>query len=230
MSYIRVLAKPIHNELPPLSLYKPKPKDIIAGGDPVRTPVDRLAARVIAPAPDWAKPSPPPATKAERFMNLENRNAPTKTNDELSRSSVGGPGVDRVAQKKEADQHVELADAMAKRFTKNVEDSENLVRRAEEATAAIKYLCEHMPLAYNEYDDQIINALKKTRATKVAIEIETKQTLAALSDIRKFFLDPRHEEEVVKLKEFVDICERLRELKASGFLDAVSDTILRLSI
>jgi hypothetical protein len=25
MSYIRVLAKPIHNELPPLSLYKPKP-------------------------------------------------------------------------------------------------------------------------------------------------------------------------------------------------------------
>ena len=229
-NYIRLLSKPIPKEgIAPLSLYKPKPKELIAGGDPVRIPVDRVAARVVAPAPDWAKAPPPPAQKREKPMNDK---APIAASDKKmsDRISQSGGNTFLVGTKKDADFNVELAGKFEKHFDKNVEDTENLVKRAEEARAAIEYLVNNVKREWVEYDDFIIEALKKARATKVAIEIETKQTLTALGDVRKFFLDPRHEQEVQKLKEFVDICDRLRELKSSGFLDAISDTILRLSM
>ena len=151
-----------------------------------------------------------------------------RTYDQISQAA--DPGAFLVQTKKEADFEVELTDAQTKRFVKNVQDTETLVKRAEEARAAIEYLVSHVKVVWAEYDDYITKALTKARATKVAIEIETKQTLSTLSDVRKFFLDPRHEEEVQRLKEFVQICERLRELKADGFLDAVTDTILRLEM
>lgn len=239
MAYSAVLAKrstaAARAELPPLSLYKPKPKDIIAGGDPVRTPVDRVAARVVAPAPEWAKPPPPPATKAERHkVNPPPSDEERKKNDGANRAlSQGGyspGGKDQIRTKKEADFNVELTDGVAKRFERNVEATEDLVRRAEEATAAVKYLVEHVPIQYAAYDEFLLKALRDTRAAKAAIEIETKLILATLADVRKFFLDPKHEEEVAKLKEFINLCERLRALKDSGFLDTIADTILRLEI
>jgi hypothetical protein len=52
--------------------------------------------------------------------------------------------------------------------------------------------------------------------------------MAALKDVRQFFLNENHETEVARLKEFVELCERLQKLKASGFLDTVADTMLKL--
>ena len=239
MSYTAILARAAavaaatKNELPPLSLYKPKPKTIVAGGDPVLMPVDKMAARVVAPAPEHFKPPPAPATKVERHkVNKEEQESwgSDAANKELSRGGYSPSGKDFIKQKKEKDFDVELAAGMTKRFEKNVEATEDLVRRAEEATAAVKYLVDHMPIQYAAYDEFLLKALKDTRGVKAAIEIETKLVIAALADIRKFFLDPRHEEEVAKLKEFITLCERLRELKNSGFLDTIADTILRLEI
>ena len=59
---------------------------------------------------------------------------------------------------------------------------------------------------------------------------EIRESLSALRDIRKFFLDPEHEKEMVRLEQFVALCRELQALKQSGVLDAVSDTIIRLGL
>lgn len=71
--------------------------------------------------------------------------------------------------------------------------------------------------------------LKQLRELRMATTTETVQLKSALSDIRKFFLDDRHPEEVKRLLEFVEVCERLKKLKQDGTLDAVADTILKLA-
>ena len=66
------------------------------------------------------------------------------------------------------------------------------------------------------------------REKKFALESETRQLLSAFGDVRQFFLDDRHEEQVKRLAEFVALCERLKALKETGFLDTVADTMLKL--
>jgi hypothetical protein len=58
---------------------------------------------------------------------------------------------------------------------------------------------------------------------------EVSAMMKPLEDLRKFFLGADHETEVARLREFVDLCERLEKLKESGFLDTVADTMLKLS-
>lgn len=70
---------------------------------------------------------------------------------------------------------------------------------------------------------QELRGLRMTSTTEVAA------MLKPLEDLRKFFLGDQHIEEVAKLKEFVELCERLERLKKSGFLDTVADTMLKLA-
>lgn len=73
----------------------------------------------------------------------------------------------------------------------------------------------------NEYLGQI-------RQFRMAAVAEFSIALKQFEDVRKFFLSERHDQEIVRLREFVDLCERLQRLKQSGFLDAVAETMLRL--
>ena len=70
--------------------------------------------------------------------------------------------------------------------------------------------------------------LPKIRSARMAMTEEVSHLLISLADVRKFFLSPEHTEETKRLGEFVTICERLKALKESGFLDTVADTMLRL--
>ena len=67
------------------------------------------------------------------------------------------------------------------------------------------------------------------RAMRMTTTTEVSAMIKPLTDIRKFFLGDDHQKEMDRLKEFVDICERLETLKKSGFMDAVADTMLKLS-
>ena len=71
--------------------------------------------------------------------------------------------------------------------------------------------------------------LELIRGMRMASKIEVSEMMKPLEDIRKFFLGKNHEEEVKRLTEFVELCERLEKLKKSGFLDSVADTMLKLS-
>lgn len=70
---------------------------------------------------------------------------------------------------------------------------------------------------------ETFRSMRMTTTTEVAAMIKP------LEDLRKFFLGDDHQKEMDRLKEFVDICERLEKLKKSGFLDTVADTMLKLS-
>ena len=71
--------------------------------------------------------------------------------------------------------------------------------------------------------------LKELRDAKSALTIENNILLRDLKEVRQFFLGPEHRQEIERLKEFVELCERLQKLKQDGTLDAVADTILRLA-
>jgi hypothetical protein len=73
---------------------------------------------------------------------------------------------------------------------------------------------------------EFINELRAMRmgATREAAEI-----IAPLQEIRQFFLGKQHDQEIARLREFVELCERLQKLKQDGFLDAVADTMIKLA-
>lgn len=77
-----------------------------------------------------------------------------------------------------------------------------------------------------EIKKQFIETIRGLRMTVVT---EVAATKKPLDDLREFFLGDDHEKEIKRLKEFVDLCERLENLKKNGVLDAVADTILKLS-
>lgn len=72
--------------------------------------------------------------------------------------------------------------------------------------------------------------IRELRMFKIAAVAELSIALKSFEDVRKFFLSDKHDAEIAKLREFVDLCERLNRLKQSGFLDAVSETILKLEL
>lgn len=124
--------------------------------------------------------------------------------------------------------NAEIAKKGAKLYAASVENAETLAKRAKDATDAIAYIASHIETSWEDCRENLKSSLAEIREIKFAIDSETKQLLSALGDIRRFFLDDRHEEQVRRLAEFVSLCERLKSLKDSGFLDDVADTILRL--
>lgn len=77
-----------------------------------------------------------------------------------------------------------------------------------------------------EFKKEIIETFRGMRMTTMT---EVATMMKPLEDLRKFFLGAEHDKEIARLREFVDLCERLETLKKSGFLDTVADTMLKLS-
>jgi hypothetical protein len=71
--------------------------------------------------------------------------------------------------------------------------------------------------------------VEEIRGMRESVTAEVASTLKPLEDIRRFFLGPEHDKEIARLREFVELCERLKKLKDEGFLDSVADTLLKLS-
>lgn len=69
---------------------------------------------------------------------------------------------------------------------------------------------------------------KDMHAFRASVLLDVSGAKRELEDVRKFFLAKEHTQEVERLKEFIGLCERLRELKRDGTLDAVAETILKL--
>lgn len=72
--------------------------------------------------------------------------------------------------------------------------------------------------------------VSKLRSARMAVTSEMAQSLAALKDVRKFFLEEDHAAEVARLERFVSLCQAMIDLKKNGVLDAVCDSALRLAV
>ena len=108
-------------------------------------------------------------------------------------------------------------------------DMSNLARVAldsrkvlEEETAGIGKIIE-------AFDGAVHDGMQKLRSNRMTVVLECASMSGALQDVRRFFLGPNYEQEQKALAEFVDLCEHLKALKDSGFLDSVADTMIRLA-
>lgn len=122
----------------------------------------------------------------------------------------------------------EIARKLVQKTKSNVEQQQEFVKQVQDAKLALELAVTTCRKAMMDFLDETTKYLAEVRQTKVALGTETRQLLAQCQDVRTFFLSPDHATEVQRLKEFVEVCERLKALKESGFLDNVADTILRL--
>jgi hypothetical protein len=103
------------------------------------------------------------------------------------------------------------------------------VKAAEDARAIIKELMQGLGGDMERFEANSKLYIEGIRQTRFAIVTECSQMTKPLSEVRQFFIGSDYKEQVTRLREFVELCERLQKLKESGFLDAVSDTMLRLA-
>ena len=83
---------------------------------------------------------------------------------------------------------------------------------------------------YNQVSPFLKDQISELRNTRLQAVSEVKASISLIRDIREFFLQPEHSEQIKRLKEFVEVCNQLKRLKDEGTLDAIGDTILKLSI
>ena len=182
------------------------------------TPVDRVAARVVSKAPWWAHLE----SKTNTTMNEKD------TKDNLVKSNYGSGLV--VRDKTDHEMTQQISSSFVKQTEKTISETESLTQRALEARAAMDVLSESWKKAWFDFQATSDERLKEFRMTRIAVDTEMRLLLASLKEVRMFFLDDDYQKEIARLKEFADVCERLQQLKSSGFLDTVAETILKLAV
>lgn len=105
----------------------------------------------------------------------------------------------------------------------------DLIEQTKEARDTLKEAVEGIGYNLETLKPLKREMIEELRGLRMTSTTEAAEMLKPLEDIRKFFLCDQHAKEVERLKEFVEICERLKKLKDSGFLDTVADTMLKLA-
>lgn len=103
------------------------------------------------------------------------------------------------------------------------------VLAAQDARKIIRELTQGIGGEMEQFNASSKRYLDDIRQTRFAVVSETADMTKGLRDVRQFFLGSDYSEQITRLREFVDLCERLHKLKQSGFLDTVADTMLRLA-
>lgn len=105
----------------------------------------------------------------------------------------------------------------------------NITEQAIEAKTALAEACNRIGENMEKLKPMKKDMIDELRGLRMTTTTEVAAMLKPLEDLRKFFLGAEHDKEIARLREFVDLCERLQTLKESGFLDSVADTMLKLS-
>lgn len=219
-----------------------RPKEQVVGGDIKWKPVDKTAAIVVSKAPWWAHPPPPqkaevqkpkrqkPKPKKRKRMSMrvaDEIEAPAPKNGQyISKEGIkihmvnGQPMMD-----------VESTYAyLERRVAELVNEVAPGVKAAKDARATIDELLHGIGGDMEKFQAATKLYLEDIRATRFAVVTETASMTKGLKEVRQFFLGGDYKEEIARLREFVELCERLQKLKESGFLDKVADTMLTLSV
>lgn len=104
-----------------------------------------------------------------------------------------------------------------------------LIEDTNEAKTALRAAIEGIGENMDKIKPMKKELIENLRGMRMTTTTEVAAMLKPLEDLRKFFLGSEHDKEIARLREFVDLCERLETLKKSGFLDTVADTMLKLS-
>jgi hypothetical protein len=227
-----------------------RPSEKVVGGDILWKPVDRQAAMLLAKAPWWAQPpqvaTPKPEPEKKQTKPKKERTRMVKHASEL----VERNGDVAVGTEKKwivfGDWAIE-AKGICKRTGQPLMDEidawpillESMNKMKHELTpAALAMIDGEKALrdatrAAKECMEETRSASKvlldEVRQSKYAMLAEVSALVTPLKELRQFFIGSDYKEQVTRLSEFVDLCERMQKLKDSGFLDSVADTMLRLA-
>ena len=134
-----------------------------------------------------------------------------------------------VVDKSDEEFNLDLAKMIVKKSEELKDDTIDIALRVLQAHASLEWSVNHIKKSWVEWQKEAHDALEELRQLRFALTTEAKHVLAQAKDVRNFFLDDKHIEEMRQLREFVDVVDRLAELEKSGTLDALVDVILRLN-
>lgn len=216
-------------------------REKVVGGEVLWKPVDRASAMLLAKAPWYCQPPtitqpPQPAKKKERRTRMS-KHAINETTLErqLPPGVPGQPYVSksgiRVVRVNGEDMFCvdDIQAVICAEIANLPKETRPNVQAAEDARKIIGELTDGIGGQMEKFRANTKMYLDDIRQTRFAVVNETNQMMGPLKDIRQFFLGPDYKDEIARLRDFVDLCERLQKLKESGFLDNVADTMLRLS-
>jgi hypothetical protein len=81
-------------------------------------------------------------------------------------------------------------------------------------------------MAWMELSNQVMTDI---RSARMAIGVESSKLLDECKQVRQFFMSPENEAGVKRLKDFVDLLEKLRSLKSDGTLDKLANILIKIS-
>jgi len=215
----------------------------VVGGDILRKPIDKIAALVVSRAPWWAHPPVPEPTYEPKPKKPRERKGHMSVKKEQAAQMAGHghmkpmPNQDYVSQAGvkvhvvNGEQLMEIdsvQELIIQQIEKMPRETRPSVHAAEDARRIVGELVRNLGADVEGFKVKTKLWLEEIRQTRFAVVRETAEMTAGLKDVRQFFLGSDYKDQIARLREFVDLCERLDVLKKSGFLDQVADTMLRL--
>jgi len=209
----------------------------IVGGVYHPEPVDRASAMLLARAPWWAiAPRVKEEPKQEQRKMARLNEACTFGKGELGtdrRELLGDVDCTDAIVKRNGEEVFDM-DKLAACFLRHIEEKyppkvTELARGIADARSVISESTEGIGKDMADLERVMKDTKQSVRTTRMGVVSECAGVVNTLKDVRQFFLGPDYDREQKRLSEFVDLCERLKVLKDSGFLDTVADTIIRLS-
>ena len=83
---------------------------------------------------------------------------------------------------------------------------------------------------YEVVAPELLKQIGELRSMRMSIVTELRESLGAMRDARKFFLESDYQVEVDRLEILVRLCREIQQLKQDGTFDAVCDSALKLAV
>lgn len=117
-------------------------------------------------------------------------------------------------------------------FVSKTEDGKRRIIEAEErfkeAAAFLDGATTQIKASWIEWLRESKSYTEEIRTWRMAMERENKVGLAACKDTLDYLSTPEIVEKLKVLRELIEVSERLKALKESGYLDSVVDTLLKV--
>ena len=216
-------------------------KEVVVNSRDVRwKPIDRLAAIVTRPALWIHKP---PETKKAKEEQTSNRKvtmskAITFNMDEQARrefprqlpTQQSNSGIPKDHNPEGFFNVHEIAVRVIDEINRQPQKLTELARAAVDARDVLRENLRELGGGLEDFNAKVKVSLDDVRQSRFAFVTEIAQMINPLKELRQFLLDKQYETEITRLREFVDLCERLHRLKNDGTLDAIADTMIRLAV
>lgn len=244
-------------ELAKIIINPPKPQPIIIPlerkterraervihGEVAWKPINREAAMLISKAPWWAHAVPDikeirkveeeiEPKKPKKIRKHKNMNEPDiiqqagnhgwGSDPKLIKISPGAPDGIMINMD-------EMTVRILDRINKHPQQLTPLARAAVDARNVLHESMSQLGGVLEDFGTKSKLGLEDIRQTRFSMVSEINHMSKELKEVRQFFMGPDYKEEITRLREFVDLCERLQKLKESGMLDAIGDTMIKLA-